>query len=102
MELLRFYAGKPPDNVTFWRSLEGGEGESCIYLGRSILGKGNSKYKGLRSDCAEYLRYVKEAGVSELGRRDEVREVTAVEGLTSHWLVFWLRWESTEGRSTIV
>lgn len=94
----------PPDNVTFWRSLEGSEERSCIYLGKGVLGKGDSRNKDLRQVCARYLRNGKEAGVSGKGRNagDEVREVTGVEGPTGHWLVVWLRWEATEGISTVI
>lgn len=74
--------------MTFSRNLEGGEERSCAYLGKSVLGRRNSKYKGPRWECAKYVRNSKE--VSGLGRGvgDEVREVTAVEGPIGLWLVF--------------
>lgn len=36
---------KFPDNLTFWKSLEGGQGGSCVYLEKSILGRGTASAK---------------------------------------------------------
>lgn len=56
-------------------------------MGKSILGIRDSKGKGPKQGCAQYLKNSKEARV-ERGVADEVREVTVVEGLLGHWLVF--------------
>lgn len=82
------------------------DGRSCVYLGKSILGRGDSKGKGLRQGCAQYLKNCKEVNsrVRGLGRgvAAEVREVTAVEGLLDRWLVFLFRAGTTEGKSAMI
>ena len=82
---------RPLGNVAFWRSREGGERGSYGYLEKSMIGRGNSKCKGPRERCAQYLRMSKGARVRGLDRGvvGEVRAVIiAVEGLRGHWLVF--------------